>query len=118
VINKEGKAEFRPVTVGDWYGDDVFIDAGLRAGDQIVVDGVLSVRQGEPVKVKPTSAPATGTPAVKVEPSPTKPAAASAQPAAAPSKTAPPPAAAKPAAPVPPVKPAEPGGAGSVKQGR
>jgi len=127
VINKEGKAEFRPVTVGDWYGDDVFIDAGLRAGDQIVVDGVLSVRQGEPVKVKPTSAPApaTGTPAVKVEPSPAKPAAAPAQPAAktappapAPSKTAPPPAAAKPAAPVPPVKPAEPGGAGSVKQGR
>ncbi len=72
VINKEGKAEFRPVTVGDWYGDDVFIDAGLRAGDQIVVDGVLSVRQGEPVKVKPTSAPApaTGPPAVKGAPHP------------------------------------------------
>jgi membrane fusion protein (multidrug efflux system) len=110
VINKEGKAEFRPVTVGDWYGDNVFIDAGLRAGDQVVVDGVLSVRQGEPVKVKPASAPApaAGTPAVKVEPSPAKPAAAPAQPAAktappaaAPSKTAAPPAAAKPAAPVP-----------------
>jgi membrane fusion protein (multidrug efflux system) len=131
VVGKEGKAEFRPVTVGDWYGDDVFVDAGLRGGDQVVVDGVLSVRQGESVKIKPaaTPEPKAGTPAVKVEPAPVtpaqttvQPAAKTTQPAAAPSKPvaapAAPPAAAKPAAPAPPVKPAQPGGAGSTKQGR
>ncbi len=119
VVGKEGKAEFRPVTVGDWYGDDVFVDAGLHGGDQVVVDGVLSVRQGESVKIKPAAAPEpkAGTPAVKVEPgqAPAQPAAAPSKPAAAPAV---PPAAAKPAAPAPPVKPAQPGGAGSAKQGR
>ena len=41
VITKEGKAELRPVEVGDWYGDDWFISQGLVAGDQVVVDGAL-----------------------------------------------------------------------------
>jgi membrane fusion protein (multidrug efflux system) len=126
VVNKEGKAEFRPVTVGDWYGDDVFIDAGLRGGDQVVVDGVLSVRQGESVKIKPAAtpapAPAAGAPAIKVETSPAKPAAVTqpaqkpAQPAAGPSTPAAAPA--KPAPPTPPVKPTNTGAAGSTKQGR
>jgi len=125
VVSKEGKAEFRPVTVGDWYGDDVFIDAGLRDGDQVVVDGVLSVRQGESVKIKPAAASKPGepgakpaeTPAVKID---TVPVAASpakpAGPAAAPSKPA-----AKPAqsgAPARPAVPAPPGTTGNGQQGR
>jgi len=127
VVNKEGKAEVRPVTVGDWYGNDVFVDNGLRAGDQIVVDGVLSVRQGEPVKIKPAAAPTQSAPggkpaepaaAVKIDtvpvaPPPAKPAG----PTAAPSKPAV--KQAESGAPAkPPVKPAEPGAAGSSKQGR
>lgn len=118
VVNKEGKAEFRPVTVGDWYGDDVFIDAGLHDGDQVVVDGVLSVRQGEPVKIKPVApAKPAEAPAVKID---TVPAAAApakpADPAAVPSKPA-----AKPAqsgAPVKPAAPAPPGTTGNGQQGR
>lgn len=79
VINKEAKAEFRPVTIGDWYGNDLFIDGGLRTGDQIVVDGVLGVRQGGPVKIKEATAAdvaptKTGEPpAVKMESNPPKP---------------------------------------------
>ena len=30
VVNKDGKAELRPVVVGDWYGDGWFIAQGLR----------------------------------------------------------------------------------------
>jgi membrane fusion protein, multidrug efflux system len=52
VVNKEGKAESRPVVVGDWMGNDWFISQGLHAGDQVVVDGGLALRPGEPVKVK------------------------------------------------------------------
>jgi membrane fusion protein (multidrug efflux system) len=60
VINKEGKAEQRPVVVGDWLGNDWFISEGLNAGDQVVVDGGISLRPGEPVTVK-TQASALGT---------------------------------------------------------
>ncbi|HWR74161.1 MAG TPA: efflux RND transporter periplasmic adaptor subunit [Bacteroidales bacterium] len=52
VVNKEGKAESRPVVVGDWMGNDWFISQGLHAGDQVVVDGGLALRPGEPVKIK------------------------------------------------------------------
>ena len=32
VVDKDGKAENRPVVPGDWYGDQWFINAGLNAG--------------------------------------------------------------------------------------
>ena len=52
VVNKEGKAEQRPIIVGDWMANDWFINEGLIAGDQVVVDGGLSLRPGAPVTVK------------------------------------------------------------------
>jgi membrane fusion protein (multidrug efflux system) len=52
VINRENKAESRPVVAGDWYGNDWFITEGLRAGDRVVVDGGLTLRPGAAVKVK------------------------------------------------------------------
>jgi membrane fusion protein, multidrug efflux system len=53
VVNREGKADLRPVTVGDWYGDSWFISQGLAAGDQVVVDGTLRLAPDAPVKVTP-----------------------------------------------------------------
>lgn len=55
-VSKEGKAELRPVTIGDWSGNDIFINEGLRAGEQIVVDGGLTLSPGIPVTVKDASA--------------------------------------------------------------
>ncbi|HOC46374.1 MAG TPA: efflux RND transporter periplasmic adaptor subunit, partial [Syntrophorhabdaceae bacterium] len=113
VVNKDGKGEFRPITIGDWYGDGVFIDAGLRTGDQIVIDGMLGVRQGEPVKIIKTAAaeqPAarpSEAPAVKIEPAPPKPAP---KPEASPAQSTTP---AKPVA-----RPEPTGASGSAKQGR
>ena len=51
VIDKEGKAEFRPVTVGPWQEKDWFIEQGLKAGDTVVVNGALKLRAGVPVKI-------------------------------------------------------------------
>jgi len=51
VVNEEGKAEFRPVTVGPWHGEEWFIDSGLAAGDTVVVTGALKLRAGVPVRV-------------------------------------------------------------------
>ena len=53
VVDKENKAEMRPVTVGEWQGDDWFISEGLKSGERIVVDGGLTLRPGNPVTVKP-----------------------------------------------------------------
>jgi len=52
VVSKEGKAEQRPVVVGDWQGNNWFITEGLKGGEVVVVDGGLALRPGEPVKIK------------------------------------------------------------------
>ncbi|WP_455371557.1 efflux RND transporter periplasmic adaptor subunit [Petrachloros mirabilis] len=56
VVTKEAKAELRPVVIGDWSGDNIFIDEGLGAGDQVVVDGGLTLSPGIPVTAKPLAA--------------------------------------------------------------
>jgi membrane fusion protein (multidrug efflux system) len=53
VVNKESKAELRPVVVGDWYGDSWFITQGLATGDRVVVDGALRLAPDAPVKASP-----------------------------------------------------------------
>jgi membrane fusion protein (multidrug efflux system) len=57
IVGNDGKAERRPVTVGEWYGDDWFISEGLKAGDRVVVDGGLTLRPGTAVMVKDGSPP-------------------------------------------------------------
>ena len=40
------------MVVGDYYGEkDIVILTGLHAGDRVVVDGVLRVVPGQPVKI-------------------------------------------------------------------
>jgi membrane fusion protein, multidrug efflux system len=56
VVSKDGKAESRPVVVGDWYGDNWFITEGLQAGEQVVVDGGLGLQPGVAVTPKPLAA--------------------------------------------------------------
>ena len=51
VIDAAGKAEFRPVTVGSLHGKEWFIDAGLAAGDTVVISGALKLRAGVPVTI-------------------------------------------------------------------
>jgi membrane fusion protein (multidrug efflux system) len=52
VLGAESKAEPRPVQVGDWAGDDWIINAGLKAGDKVIVDGVARIfAPGSPVQV-------------------------------------------------------------------
>jgi len=56
VVGKESKVEVRPVVVGEWQGDDWFIDEGLRSGELVVVDGALTLRPGMTVSTKPHGA--------------------------------------------------------------
>jgi membrane fusion protein (multidrug efflux system) len=56
VVGKESKVEQRPVVVGDWYRDDWFIYEGLKSGEQVVIDGSLTLRPGMTVAIKPSGA--------------------------------------------------------------
>ena len=56
VVDDNGKAEFRPVQVGPWHGEDWFIEEGLQDGETVVVDGALKLRAGAAVQVKATEA--------------------------------------------------------------
>jgi len=51
IVDEEGKAEFKPITVGQWYEDEWFVDDGLEGGETVVVDGALKLRPGMPVKI-------------------------------------------------------------------
>ena len=51
VVGPQSKAELRPIEMGDWYGDDWFVNEGLQAGETVVVDGGIKVQPGETLKV-------------------------------------------------------------------
>lgn len=52
VLGTGNKVEQRPVTVGDWHGEDWFILEGLRNGERVVTDGIVALRPGMQVTVK------------------------------------------------------------------
>lgn len=51
VVNAEQKAALQAVKAGRWYKDQWFIDKGLKAGDLVIVDGVMKLRPGVAVQV-------------------------------------------------------------------
>jgi membrane fusion protein, multidrug efflux system len=51
VVNAEGKAEIRPVEIGEWSGDAWIIQSGLARGDKVIVDGVMKIGPGAPVRI-------------------------------------------------------------------
>jgi membrane fusion protein (multidrug efflux system) len=68
----DGKAQPRPVKVGEQLGDQWLITEGLKAGDPVIVDGVMRIGPGAPVQAAPAGssptpggAPGTAAPAAK-----------------------------------------------------
>jgi membrane fusion protein (multidrug efflux system) len=61
LASPQGTAEIRPVIVGSWVENDWVIRQGLKAGEQVIVDGFQRLKPGAPVKI---SAPAAATPVV------------------------------------------------------
>jgi len=60
IVDKDGKAQIRPVEVGDWQGDNWFINKGLTAGDRVISDGIIRLAKGVPVRIVPAGAGAEG----------------------------------------------------------
>ena len=51
IANAKGLVEVRPVTAGEWVGQDWIINQGLKAGEQVIVDGFMKLAPGMPVKL-------------------------------------------------------------------
>ena len=51
VVDEKGTAQPRPVEAGEWSGDAWIITSGLKAGDQVIVDGVMKLGPGAPVRI-------------------------------------------------------------------
>lgn len=69
VVNAQNQAEPRPITVGDWSGESWLIESGLQAGDKVIVDGVMKIGPGAPVRIADPNAAQAGA----AKPSTTKP---------------------------------------------
>jgi membrane fusion protein (multidrug efflux system) len=66
IIDKDGKAQTRPIEVGSWMDDKWHVLSGLKAGDTLIVDGLMRLAPGVPVKplaAAPPVPPATPAPA-------------------------------------------------------
>lgn len=51
----DGKAEIRPVDLGEWDETNWFIDSGLIAGDEVVIEGGVTLYPGAAVTAKQLS---------------------------------------------------------------
>jgi membrane fusion protein (multidrug efflux system) len=57
VVAANNTAEARPVRLGRELADGFVVQEGLRPGERVIVDGVIRVRPGAPVRVAPPPPP-------------------------------------------------------------
>lgn len=58
VVTEAGQVEYRPVDIGAAQGADRIVTEGLKAGEQVIVSGLMRVRPGMAVKPQPSDGPA------------------------------------------------------------
>lgn len=52
-VGPGNKAQVRSVVIGAHAGDNWIVEQGLKPGDRVIVDGLMSVRPGSPVNPQP-----------------------------------------------------------------
>ena len=52
-LKADERIEVRPVQASAWQGDQWLIDSGLKAGERVVVNGLMKIGPGAPVKAVP-----------------------------------------------------------------
>jgi membrane fusion protein (multidrug efflux system) len=59
VVDEKGTAQPRPIEAGDWIADRWLVTSGLKAGEKVIVDGVMKIGPGAPVRIaQPQQPPA------------------------------------------------------------
>jgi membrane fusion protein (multidrug efflux system) len=57
-VVEDGKAAVRRIITGGENGPNVIVKEGLKAGEQVIVEGIQSLRPGMPVQASPITAAA------------------------------------------------------------
>jgi membrane fusion protein (multidrug efflux system) len=70
IVDAEGKAAALPVKTGAMSGTDWVITAGLKGGEQVIVNGLQKARPGSPVKPVPWNASPVAAPEKAAAPAP------------------------------------------------
>jgi membrane fusion protein (multidrug efflux system) len=65
VLTDDGKAEARPVQLGDLRGDEWVVRGGLKGGEKVIVSNLQKVQPGSPVRVAGAKPPAGAAPQPK-----------------------------------------------------
>jgi membrane fusion protein (multidrug efflux system) len=60
VVGDDNKVNIRPITVGDRVGKMWIVNEGVKAGDRVVVEGLMKVRDGATVKPVPAGSDKAG----------------------------------------------------------
>jgi membrane fusion protein, multidrug efflux system len=55
-VAEDGKAAVKRIKTGGESGPNVIVDEGLKGGEQIIVEGLQSIRPGQPVQATPMPA--------------------------------------------------------------
>src|SRR6267142_1401325 len=56
VVDEKGTAQPRPLEVGDWAGDAWIVNKGVQPGDKVIVEGLMRLGPGAPVRIADASA--------------------------------------------------------------
>jgi len=65
VVNEKSQAEPRPVEAGEWAGQSWIITGGLKPGERVIVDGVMRLGPGAPVRIAEAKPEAAKPPVAK-----------------------------------------------------
>ena len=63
IVDGEGRAQRRNVTLGRSTADTAVIESGVEAGQRVITEGIQRVRPGQPVNAAPAGVRPGGTPA-------------------------------------------------------
>ena len=72
IVDEKSTAQPRPIEVGEWAGDAWIINKGVQPGDKVIVEGLMRLGPGAPVRIaeagsKPAAQP-QGKPEAKPQP--------------------------------------------------
>ena len=56
IVDEKGTAQPRPIEVGDWAGDAWIINKGVQPGDKVIVEGLMKLGPGAPVRIADANA--------------------------------------------------------------
>lgn len=65
LVNEKNQAEPRPVEAGEWAGQSWIITGGLKPGERVIVDGVMRLGPGAPVRIAEAKPEAAKPPVAK-----------------------------------------------------